>query len=447
MENFKKNFYLRLAAYFAFWARLVLRRWQPDVVLVTGSSGKTTVFSLLRAQLGDKAFFAEHANSAYGIPFNILGLERQTYTNWEWVKLFVMAPFCLNRWKNRGKIYVVEADAERPGEADFLQKLLEPEYVIITNIFQTHALYFDQLVAEGKYARALDAVAAEFVKYLRGARKRALINADNQTLFETVEKMELPDEVRANMVYLQEADYLREYKIYSDRTEFVINGVSYVFPYFLPQEVAMGIEITRQVCNDLGVRMGRNFDAYVMPPGRSSVLRGVRETTLIDSTYNANLGSALAVLEAFKKYPSTGEKWLVLGEFRDQGQEAREQHLQLADYLIRQQRECNQFVLISPEMQEWVYPLLRQAFGGMRVRCFLTTKEAYAWIWANLRGGETILLKGSQGRHLEGIVEGLLADPADAEKLPRRGEVFRAKQLEVLSGVVKESENERSQGN
>jgi len=211
--------------------------------------------------------------------------------------------------------------------------------------------------------------------------------------------------------------------------------------------VAMGIEITRQVCADLGVRMGRTFEHFVMPPGRSSILRGVKETTLIDSTYNANLGSTLAVLRSFKLYPAQGEKWLVLGEFREQGLEARGQHEQLADYLIREQTEVRQFVLISPEMQEWVYPKLRQAFGAMRVRAFGTTREAYAWIWENLRGGETILLKGSQGRHLEGIVEGLLADPADSEKLSCRAAVFRPAQLEVLSGVTKESDDERSQGN
>lgn len=444
MEKFKENFYLTLAHYFAFWAKLVLRMWRPQIVLVTGSSGKTTVFSLLQVQLGDKAVFGEHANSAYGVPFHILGLERTTYTNGEWIMLFLKAPFCLTKWKNRAKIYVVEADAERPGEADFLQKLLQPDYVIITNIFQTHALYFDKVVAEGKFACAQDAVAAEFVKYLRGARRKAIINADNQLLFDTVEKMDLPGEIRSKIVYLQAEDYLRDYRVFADHTEFTINGVSYVFPDLMPKEAAIGIEVARIVCEDMGVRMKRDFNDYVMPPGRSTILRGIKGTTLIDSTYNANLGSALAVLEAFRQYPAAGKKWVCLGEFRDQGNEARGQHEQLADYLLANMRDVEMFILISPELREWAFPKMRQFLGDARVKSFLTTKEAYAWLWENIKGGETILFKGSQGRHLEGIVEGLLADPADVTKLPRRGGVFRDKQLEVLSGVNKESNDERS---
>ncbi|MBQ6450261.1 hypothetical protein IJJ08_05190 [bacterium] len=434
MEGLKKKFYLIVASYFAFWARLVLHSWQPEVILVTGSSGKTTVFRLLEAQLGSKAEYAYHSNSAFGIPFNILGLERHTYSLAEWLKFFVLAPFRFGVAKNRAKLYVVEADAERPGEADFIQRLLQPKTVIVTNIFQTHSAYFDELVTKGQYFYAIEAVAAEFVKYLRGATKRAIINADNQLLFETVEKTDLPKEVRDCMVYLQAADYLREYKIYSDHTQFVINGQTFNFPYFLPQEVAMGIEITRLVCEEFGIRMRRDFDNYQLEPGRSSLFAGIRETTLIDSTYNANLGSALAMLKSFRDYPAD-KKWLVLGEFRELGREAELQHTQLAQFILDQMTMVEQVVLVSPEMREWVYPLLSARWGSARVQCFDEAAQAYAWIYNHLQGGETLLIKASQGRHLEAIVEGLLADPADAAKLSCRQAIYRPIQERILQAV------------
>ena len=354
MEAFKKTFYLILAKWFALWARLALAIWKPEIVVISGSSGKTSLFYLLEAQLGERAEFAHDANSAYGIPFDILGLERHSYALSEWPWLFLQAPFKITNGKKRRKIYVVEADAERPGEAEFIQKLLRPQIVAITNVYQTHALFFDKLVAEGKYPAALPAIADEFVKYLRGADKLALINADSQPLFEAVERAELADAVRAHLVYLQAADYLRSYQVTAAGTEFDINGQKYVFPYLLPREMAVSIEITRQICEALGVRIRRDFDNYYLPPGRSSVLRGVKNTTLVDSTYNANYGSAVAMLDAFQQYPGE-HKWLVRGEFRDQGREARGQHEALAQYIIDHWRaSVEMVVLISPEMQEWV---------------------------------------------------------------------------------------------
>ncbi len=437
MEAFKKTFYLILAKWFALWARLALAIWKPEIVVISGSSGKTSLFYLLEAQLGERAEFAHDANSAYGIPFDILGLERHSYALSEWPWLFLQAPFKITNGKKRRKIYVVEADAERPGEAEFIQKLLRPQIVAITNVYQTHALFFDKLVAEGKYPAALPAIADEFVKYLRGADKLALINADSQPLFEAVERAELADAVRAHLVYLQAADYLRSYQVTAAGTEFDINGQKYVFPYLLPREMAVSIEITRQICEALGVRIRRDFDNYYLPPGRSSVLRGVKNTTLVDSTYNANYGSAVAMLDAFQQFPGE-HKWLVLGEFRDQGREARGQHEALAQYIIDHWRaSVEMVVLISPEMQEWVYPQLRQWLSVMRVQSFTETSDAGVWIKQNLKGGETILLKGSQGRHLEGIVEGLLADQADVAKLPRRKDVFRAKQEETVVKMAK----------
>ena len=54
LEKLKARLYFLVAGYFAFWARLVLRRWQPVIILVTGSSGKTTLFHLLEVRPSTK---------------------------------------------------------------------------------------------------------------------------------------------------------------------------------------------------------------------------------------------------------------------------------------------------------------------------------------------------------------------------------------------------------
>ena len=61
-KKIKKKLYFLVATYFVWWAKVVLQRWQPKIILVTGSTGKTTLFYLLKAQLGEEAEFADGAN-------------------------------------------------------------------------------------------------------------------------------------------------------------------------------------------------------------------------------------------------------------------------------------------------------------------------------------------------------------------------------------------------
>ena len=55
---------------------------------------------------------------------------------------------------------------------------------------------------------------------------------------------------------------------------------------------------------------------------------------------------------------------------------------------------------------------------GVTVRTTLDPHKALKFIEENTTGDETIIFKGSQ--YLEWIIEQLLENPADAEKLPRR---------------------------
>src|SRR5476651_368541 len=93
MEEIKKILYFPLASYFKFFAQIRLRRWNPKIVVVTGSSGKTTLLHLLESQIGAKAKYSHHANSSYGIPFDILDLHRKSLLKTEWFSLFIKAPF------------------------------------------------------------------------------------------------------------------------------------------------------------------------------------------------------------------------------------------------------------------------------------------------------------------------------------------------------------------
>ena len=71
----KKRFYFVAARYFRFFANFAFKRWSPRVIAVTGSAGKTTMLHMVEFELGDKAHYSHDANSAFGIAFDLLGMD------------------------------------------------------------------------------------------------------------------------------------------------------------------------------------------------------------------------------------------------------------------------------------------------------------------------------------------------------------------------------------
>src|SRR4051812_37156093 len=120
IKTIKYKLYFLVAAYFRAFARIQLNSWNPKVVVVTGSSGKTTLLNLVESQLGGIAKYSHHANSSFGIPFDVLGLHRKSLKITEWLYLFVAAPFKAFKKPFSENIYIVEADCDRPGEGEFL---------------------------------------------------------------------------------------------------------------------------------------------------------------------------------------------------------------------------------------------------------------------------------------------------------------------------------------
>jgi UDP-N-acetylmuramoyl-tripeptide--D-alanyl-D-alanine ligase len=411
-KEIKERSYFLLANYFAFWAKFVLKRWQPTVILITGSSGKTTVFSLLKTQLVGIAEFAENANSAFGLPFAILGLKRQTFNRHEWFSLFLYAPFQAWRVQHSKRFYLVEADVDRPHEGSFLANLLKPDYVFLVSLSHTHAQRFDKTK---NFPTVQDAITHEFFEFVRAARQHIYLDGDNKLINQTIKTIDKNFNINSKFCFFHEKNYLQKYSLDKTQTTFVIKHQSFTFPYLLPRSNGLGIVFTKQLLSDLALPFDPTFPGFKLPPGRSNLLRGIKNSLLIDSSYNANLDSMQALLQLFALYPSS-HKWVVLGYLLEQGQDAPTEHLKLARAILKLPR-FERYIFIGSGNQTWTVPYLK-THGLPQAEFFADPKDALQTIAHQLRGGEVLLLKGAP--FIEGIVEGLLADPRDAQFLVRR---------------------------
>lgn len=410
VTTLKRRLYFTLAAYFRIWASIKLHRWAPKIIVVTGSAGKTTLLHLIEAQLGKEAHYSHHANSAYGIPFDILGLEQIHQSRWDWFGLFIKAPFRALTPTYAQKMYVVEVDADRPKEAQFLANLLHPDITLWVSSLHTHTDKFDEVVGDGHFKRPEEAIAYEYGNLLAKTKEHVILNGDSKLV-----KLQ----VKRTKAGVEEVslDDLAKYSVSFTETTFEFNEKTYSVPGIQPRAVYYQIAFVDRLMTLLGKQPDVAYRAFIPPPGRTSVLKGVRGTTIIDSTYNnSNFDSLKTVVDMFDTL-SADHKWLVLGDLLEQGKNEAREHAKIADLLVGKHFE--RVLLVGKRISQQTAPLLPDAFKqASRVGIFAHPAELRDYLLEQLKGGEAILFKGAG--FLEGVIEVLLADQDDKAKLVRQ---------------------------
>ena len=410
----KKKLYFLVAGYFRFWARFVLERWQPRIIVVTGSNGKTTLLNLIESQLGDKAIYSHKANSSFGVPFNILGLSRQTLAKVEWLGLFLLAPIKAFRPSPKQDFYVVEADCDRPREGKFLAEFLRPEITLWVSSDRTHSESFDQLVTEKKFATVEDAIAYEYGWFIQYTQNLAIIK-DQANMTAQLKRTQ----ARSKTISLEQ---LEAYKLSKTNTEFKTKkGSNYNLPAIMPKAAFTQVGMTHMLCKFLQSDFDAEFKNYQQPPGRSSVFISKKGSTLFDSSYNSNLASATAAIETFADYPGQ-QKWAVIGDMIDLGEGEKSEHIKLAQIIADQ--NFKRIILMGPRVKRYTKPALRKLIkDDVVLVAFENPKPVLDYINQEATGKEVIFFKGA--RWLEGVIKNLLKDPADAAKLCRREEHYQ----------------------
>jgi len=407
IKQIKSLLYFPLAYYFRFFARIQLAIWKPTIIVVTGSSGKTTLLNLIESQLKEKAKYSHLANSSYGIPFNILGLRRTNLTLDEWPYLILTAPFKAFKKPYKEKLYVVEADCDRPYEGKFLATLLKPEVTLWINVSHTHTMNFDHLVKNQNFKTVEKAITHEFGYFLEHTSNLAILNSDNDLIRKESQRS------KAEIKYVTQKD-LTAYKVFKDHTEFKINGKTYSINALLPKEAFISIQMTTFLLDYLKIKPDPSFSKFSLPPGRCGLLKGTKNTVIIDSTYNATPDGMKAILNMFDLYPAN-VKWVVLGDMIELGNEEQEEHERLADVI--NSMNLDKIILVGPRVSKYTYPKLKNA------ESFIMPKDALNYLLSNIKGHEVILFKGA--RFLEGIIEHFLIDKNDVKKLPRREKIWQ----------------------
>ncbi|HEU4782065.1 MAG TPA: Mur ligase family protein, partial [Ktedonobacterales bacterium] len=103
------------------YAQHILARWCPEVIAVTGATGKTTCKEAIA---------------------DVLGLQAPTFRSWRNFNDALGLPLSLGRLEPSHRYAVLEMGADHPGEIRQLCALTRPRIGVVTNVGASHLQYF-----------------------------------------------------------------------------------------------------------------------------------------------------------------------------------------------------------------------------------------------------------------------------------------------------------------
>jgi UDP-N-acetylmuramoyl-tripeptide--D-alanyl-D-alanine ligase len=367
------------------------------IAAITGSVGKTGTKEALRLALASQG--AAHASAAshnnhWGVP---LSLAREPH----------------------GTAYAVyELGMNAPGEIGPLARLVRPHVALITAIEPAHLGFFDSVaaIAEAK---------GEIFQGLE-PNGTAVLNADNAyfgRLSELAEAagasrvigfgagvaasarlLDATTDVDGSDVRMTLDGRTITYRIGAPGRHWVINSLAVI-----ATAAALGAD-PEQTAAALA--------AFRPPRGRGQRHRVARPDgaiTLIDDSYNANPASVRAALAVLATAP--GRKLAALGDMLELGDHAAALHASLVRPI--EELAIDRVFTAGPGMRHLHDALPASRRGEHAARA----AELLPILDAELRDGDTLLVKGSLGSAMGQIVDALTTErpPADAGQEAKRG--------------------------
>jgi UDP-N-acetylmuramoyl-tripeptide--D-alanyl-D-alanine ligase len=382
----KKYFSLLLLNYFRLLAKIQLAKNKKMIIVgITGSAGKSSTLNACETVLSPKYKVKTNggSNSESGIPLSILGIKVTSYSPLDWLKYALLAPIMLIANWQKYDFFLCEMGIDEPTtpkNMSYLLKILTPDIGIFLNVNLVHSEQFDKTVpksvtGEARTAQVLQNIGREKAKMIASLPSNgyALLNI-NDPIVSSSTLNTLAKKIALKPTHI-------EFQNYAPPAGFDIS-------------VSAAINLAKLNGIDEKVSIENLKNNLIFPPSRSTLLKGIKDTIIIDSSYNSSPLACSEMLNVLKKYPSP--RVAILGDMREMGMQSVSAHQQI----YRQALKCADTIIS-------VGPMTKRFFGDKAIK-FTYWWEADKYIKSHLLPKSTILIKGSQNTiYLEEIVKSL----------------------------------------
>ncbi len=353
-------------------------KFDIPIVAVCGSNGKTSTKEMIATLLEKKYRVLktyQNFNNQIGVPLMLLQLNE----NYD--------------------IAVLELGTNYPGEIAILSEIAMPNFALITNIGKEH---LEELID-------LDGVELEETSVFSKIRGRgvAFINNDDERLKRYT--MILDKYIRfgsSNDIEIYgkiSLDEMLNPEIEIAHSQGMIHAKMQTFGYASALNALAATAVAKyfDVEDDL---IKASLEQFVPLKGNGYARMFVEKIagkTIINDCYNANPSSMSIALTSLKQIKSNSTKFAVLGDMRELGEAAQEEHLAILNESV----DCADFVLIIGDEFKIAFNNLME--NKEKITYFDSKNLMIDFINNNSKENDIILVKGSRGMKMEDIISGI----------------------------------------
>ncbi len=408
-----------ISSILCFFARMVIRRYKPKIVMVTGSVGKTSTKDAVAAALSTSFYVRKSEksfNTEFGVPFTIFGVSNPWGNPFAWFALVKKITALLVLPNHYPNMLVLETGADKPGDLKRILKIFTPDAVVVTRLpkipVHVEAYASPEAVQEEEFSPA----------YALSADAPLIIPADDAYAgahaLHTNARIFSYGSTEGALVRIKDIDFYTKKNnvlgmfakvVYEGKTKSVVVrgavGMTQIFPAAaaLTTAVAFNIPI-HEACDAL--------DTYDPPAGRGRILSGKNGAVLIDDSYNSSPAAVEQALATLKVFPGAKRRIAILGDMLELGRYSVAEHERVAEIAFD-----SADLVVGVGIRSSIFATKAM---GSELMLFNTSYEAAEALGSIVQAGDVVLVKGSQSIRTERVVEALLADKADVAKLVRQ---------------------------
>ena len=334
---------------------------KATILSITGTNGKTTTKELVSAVLSKKYRLIHtigNLNNHIGVPLTLLSIKPDT------------------------EMAVVEMGANHPGEIDFLCKIADPDYGLITNIGKAHLEGF------GSFEGVIK-TKTELYRHIKAHGKAVFVNQGNPLLWEQSEGQERISYGRHCAAFCPVVPAACNPYLSVGWREHLIQ--THLVGSYNFENVAAAIGVGQYFGVDENAIV-EALEAYTPTNSRSQVVETQKNRVIMDA-YNANPTSMRAALINFASI--CGEQHLlILGDMRELGKASEEEHRNILG--LMKELKFKEALLVGSnfsaynENPDW--------------KTFAKVEDLCEYLQINPVSGKTILVKGSHSVQLEKVL-------------------------------------------
>lgn len=407
-------------------SKLIIGKYKPEIIGVTGSVGKTTTKEAIYTVLSSKFKVRrsiKNYNNEIGLPLSIIGVDSPGKSILGWMLVFLKASkLILFRDSDYPKILVLEMGVDRIGDMDYLNSIVKCKVGVVTLIGLTHLEHFG----------TIDRIQKEKASLISNLGKDgwAVLNYDNE------KARQITDISKSKIItygFHERANVRAQEVVFSfeDKGDKELRGISFKLTYggsfapvLLPKVVGYNTVYSALAAAAVAISFEMNLlevseslRNFASPQGRMNLIDGIKNTMIIDDTYNSSPTSSISALDVVKKIPLTPgkRKFAILGDMLELGRESVASHKRVGKHLF----ECgiNKLIVVGERALDIANGAREAGMKDDDIFAFPNSDDAKIFVQNRIKEGDLVLIKGSQGARMEKIVYEIMAEPLKAEEL------------------------------